>query len=213
MSNTSNVIYNDKARRMIDQMTAPSTAPGGAARAGRGMRVPGRHVPARDGDQSSLGPVCGRIDRRRAAAACSRPQPEPRSRKLRLERNSSSRLPIRPRSWGAQSPRTAATDRARSSRREVRWRFPTANEYTSWSMTPARPDGRELSRRPGCISSAITVGSRPSIRRKHMLFVHGMVQTGQEILDGRSQTFSLHRPQVFHRMLRQRSDGVGEAHA
>ena len=52
------------------------------------------------------------------------PQHEPPSGKLRPERSSSSRLPIRQRSRGAQSPRTGATDRARSSRRRCAGVFP-----------------------------------------------------------------------------------------
>jgi len=57
---------------------------------------------------------------------------------------------------------------------EVRWRYPTANEYTSWSMTPldkmvgnTTPSGLHFERHHGGI---------PTIDPdKHMLVVHGMV--------------------------------------
>ena len=57
---------------------------------------------------------------------------------------------------------------------EVRWRFPTANENTSWSMTPLdkvqgnlTPSGLHFERHHGGI---------PTIDpAKHMLYVHGMV--------------------------------------
>src|SRR5271169_146978 len=57
---------------------------------------------------------------------------------------------------------------------EVRWRFPTANEYTSWSMSPLdqmvgtlTPSGLHFERHHGGI---------PTIDpANHMLFIHGMV--------------------------------------
>ncbi len=59
---------------------------------------------------------------------------------------------------------------------EVRWRFPTANEYSSWSMTPLdkmlgniTASGLHFERHHGGI---------PTIDpAKHMLYVHGMVNT------------------------------------
>jgi len=59
---------------------------------------------------------------------------------------------------------------------EVRWRFPTANEFTSWSMTPLdkmvgnlTASGLHFERHHGGV---------PTIDpAKHMLFVHGMVNT------------------------------------
>ncbi len=59
---------------------------------------------------------------------------------------------------------------------EVRWRFPTANENTSWSMTPldkmlgnTTASGLHFERHHGGI---------PTIDpQKHMLYVHGMVNT------------------------------------
>jgi len=59
---------------------------------------------------------------------------------------------------------------------EVRWRFPTANEYTSWSMTPldkmlgnTTASGLHFERHHGGI---------PTIDpAKHVLYVHGMVNT------------------------------------
>ncbi len=62
---------------------------------------------------------------------------------------------------------------------EVRWRFPTANEYTSWSMTPLdklvgniTPSGLHFERHHGGIPTI-----DPS---RHMLFMHGMVQTAKK---------------------------------
>jgi len=59
---------------------------------------------------------------------------------------------------------------------EVRWRFPTANENTSWSMTPldkmlgnTTASGLHFERHHGGIP---TIDSQ-----KHMLYVHGMVDT------------------------------------
>jgi sulfane dehydrogenase subunit SoxC len=61
---------------------------------------------------------------------------------------------------------------------EVRWRFPTANEYTSWSMTPldkmlgnTTASGLHFERHHGGI---------PTIDpAKHVLIVHGMVNTAK----------------------------------
>jgi sulfane dehydrogenase subunit SoxC len=60
---------------------------------------------------------------------------------------------------------------------EVRWRFPTANEYTSWSMSPLdkmvgnlTPSGLHFERHHGGIPTI-----DPS---RHIVFVHGMVQGG-----------------------------------
>jgi sulfane dehydrogenase subunit SoxC len=57
---------------------------------------------------------------------------------------------------------------------EVRWRFPTANEYTSWSMTPLdkmlgnlTASGLHFERHHGGIPTVDPA--------KHLLFVHGMV--------------------------------------
>ena len=58
---------------------------------------------------------------------------------------------------------------------EVRMRFPTANENTSWSFTPLDKMLGQSHRRPACISNAIMAASRRSIPAKHMLYVHGMV--------------------------------------
>ena len=62
---------------------------------------------------------------------------------------------------------------------EVRWRFPTANEFTSWSMTPLdkmvgnlTASGLHFERHHGGIPTI-----DPS---KHVLFVHGMVQTAKK---------------------------------
>ncbi len=62
---------------------------------------------------------------------------------------------------------------------EVRWRYPTANENTSWSMTPLdkmvgnlTASGLHFERHHGGI---------PTIDpAKHSLFVHGMVNTGKK---------------------------------
>jgi sulfane dehydrogenase subunit SoxC len=62
---------------------------------------------------------------------------------------------------------------------EVRWRFPTANEYTSWSMTPLDKmlgnltgSGLHFERHHGGI---------PTIDpAKHALFVHGMVDQAKQ---------------------------------
>jgi sulfane dehydrogenase subunit SoxC len=62
---------------------------------------------------------------------------------------------------------------------EVRWRFPTANEYTSWSMTPLdkmlgnlTASGLHFERHHGGI---------PTIDpAKHVLFVHGMVDQAKQ---------------------------------
>jgi sulfane dehydrogenase subunit SoxC len=61
---------------------------------------------------------------------------------------------------------------------EVRWRFPTANEYTSWSMTPLdksignlTPSGLHFERHHGGIPTI-----DPS---KHSMVVHGMVNTAK----------------------------------
>jgi sulfane dehydrogenase subunit SoxC len=62
---------------------------------------------------------------------------------------------------------------------EVRWRFPTANEYTSWSMSPLdkivgnlTPSGLHFERHHGGIPTI-----DPS---RHMVFVHGMVQEAKK---------------------------------
>ncbi len=62
---------------------------------------------------------------------------------------------------------------------EVRWRFPTANEYTSWSMTPLdkmlgnlTASGLHFERHHGGIPTI-----DPS---KHLLFVHGMVDQAKK---------------------------------
>jgi sulfane dehydrogenase subunit SoxC len=62
---------------------------------------------------------------------------------------------------------------------EVRWRFPTANEYTSWSMTPLdkmlgnlTASGLHFERHHGGIP---TIDSS-----KHLLFVHGMVDQAKK---------------------------------
>ena len=62
---------------------------------------------------------------------------------------------------------------------EVRWRFPTANEYTSWSMTPLdkmlgnlTASGLHFERHHGGI---------PTIDpAKHVVFVHGMVDQARK---------------------------------
>lgn len=62
---------------------------------------------------------------------------------------------------------------------EVRWRYPTANEFTSWSMTPLdkglgnlTPSGLHFERHHGGI---------PTIDpAKHSLIVHGMVDTARK---------------------------------
>jgi sulfane dehydrogenase subunit SoxC len=62
---------------------------------------------------------------------------------------------------------------------EVRWRFPTANEYTSWSMTPLdkmvgnlTASGLHFERHHGGIPTI-----DPS---KHMLVVHGMINSAKK---------------------------------
>jgi sulfane dehydrogenase subunit SoxC len=62
---------------------------------------------------------------------------------------------------------------------ETRWRFPTANEYTSWSMTPLdksignlTPSGLHFERHHGGIPTI-----DPS---KHTMIVHGMVNTAKK---------------------------------
>lgn len=62
---------------------------------------------------------------------------------------------------------------------EARWRFPTANEYTSWSMTPLdksignlTPSGLHFERHHGGIPTI-----DPS---KHSMIVHGMVNTAKK---------------------------------
>jgi sulfane dehydrogenase subunit SoxC len=62
---------------------------------------------------------------------------------------------------------------------EVRWRYPTANEYTSWSMTPLdkmvgnlTASGLHFERHHGGIPTI-----DPS---KHMLVVHGMVNSAKK---------------------------------
>lgn len=62
---------------------------------------------------------------------------------------------------------------------EVRWRYPTANDVTSWSMTPLdkmlgnlTPSGLHFERHHGGI---------PTIDpAKHMLFIHGMVDSAKK---------------------------------
>ena len=57
---------------------------------------------------------------------------------------------------------------------EVRWRFPTANENTSWSMTPL--DKMQGNLTPSGLHFERHHGGIPTIDpAKHMLYVHGMV--------------------------------------
>ena len=170
-----NVIYNDKARRMIEAMTAAGSAPPGrAARAGRGMRVQGWNVPDASADQSPRVPAGGRIDRRRCCRGgsgwrcpCRGTKAPPGAQSFDVPADPTKEL-----------GRAVAADGGYGSRSqfesEVRWRFPTANEYTSWSMTPLdkmvgnlTASGLHFERHHG--------GIPPSTPAKHMLVVHGMV--------------------------------------
>jgi len=75
--------------------------------------------------------------------------------------------------------RGVAADGGYGSRSEVRWRYPTANDITSWSMTPLEkglgnltPSGLHFERHHGGI---------PTIDpARHSLIVHGMVDTAKK---------------------------------
>ena len=95
---------------------------------------------------------------------------------------------------------------------EVRWRFPTANENTSWSMTPLdkslgnlTPSGLHFERHHGGI---------PTIDpAKHTLIVHGMVDTPKKFTMADIKRFPVGDAQTFHRMLGQWLDRMEQADA
>ncbi|MDX6752100.1 sulfite dehydrogenase [Geminicoccaceae bacterium 1502E] len=62
---------------------------------------------------------------------------------------------------------------------EVRWRYPTANEYTSWSMTPLQDSLGNLT--PSGLHFERHHGGIPTIDpARHTLFVHGMVDKARK---------------------------------
>ncbi len=90
---------------------------------------------------------------------------------------------------------------------EVRWRYPTPNDLTSWSMTPLdkmlgnlTPSGLHFERHHGGI---------PTIDpAKHNLIIHGMVDTPKKFSINDLKRFAIRHAEAFHRMLGQWTDRV-----
>ena len=95
---------------------------------------------------------------------------------------------------------------------EVRVRYPTANENTSWTFTPLdkslgnlTPSGLHFERHHGGI---------PTIDpAKHTLYRARHGRTAEEVHHGGPEAISVGNAQAFHRMLRQRPDRMEEADA
>ena len=213
MSNTPNIALDDKATRIIEQMIA----------------VEARHIAQRQPPDAECGCKDGMFPTRASSnrrtflfAAGSTAGAAAAAVLATPSRAADSKAPPGaeyfevPPDPTKQLGRPVAGDGGYGSRSqfetEVRWRFPTANEYTSWSMTPLdkmlgnlTASGLHFERHHGGI---------PTIDpAKHVVFVHGMVDQAKQFTLRRSQAISVSDPQVFHRMLRQWLDRVEQTDA
>jgi len=167
--------FEDKAQRQIDSdVGAEARLPYAAPRTGAGCPARGAKVPRAGTDRSpyflfaagsTVGAAAAAVVGSVAQAA---DQNTPRARSISMS------LPIQPKSKGVQWPATVGTDRDRNSKPRSAGAFPTANEYSSWSMTPLdkvvgnlTASGLHFERHHGGIPTI-----DPST---HMLFVHGKV--------------------------------------
>ena len=180
MSNTPNIVLDEKATRIIEEMIA----------------VEARHLAQRQSPEAECAckegmfPTRGPTDRRTflfaagstagAAAAAVLASPGRAADSKAPPGAEYFEVPADP---TKQLGRPVAGDGGYGSRSqfetELRWRFPTANEYTSWSMTPLdkmlgnlTASGLHFERHHGGIPTI-----DPS---KHLLFVHGMVDQAKK---------------------------------
>ena len=211
MSGWSSVTFDDKARRIIEEMKAAEARHMSERHAQeeecacKGGMFPARAPANRRAFLFAAGSTAGG-----AAAAVLGGAARAASRKPRLVRSISMFRPIRPRSTASVSPGTAATDHAPNSKpRSARGFRPPRHQLMD--LHSARQDARQ-SHRSG-LHFERHHGGIPTIDPpKHMLLVHGMVD-GPRNSRRRSQAVSVRHPQAFYRMLGQRPYGMEQADA